>query len=495
MRWTRSLCSVAVGLTLAWSSARAQAPGAGWPGTTIPRAAPPTQAAYPAAPAAAAPAAGVPAAPGNYPAGPGALPDLPAQAPLCPGAGSEQPPAPVHVGGPLFPTPEPKPLNGLSNGGNSFCPCEEDCYPCLTANLDYLHLWIKHFHTPPLITTGSFNDAIPGALGEPHTRVLIGGDIPQSDLDGGRVSLRYTFQNFQDPCTGEYCFGHCQTLSIEGSFFGLETRAHQLTEASDARGNPVLGRPFLNANTGVQDADPVALPGQLVGDAVVATMTRLYGGEANVRVTQLAGGQCGSCLAVLVGARFLSLDQKLRMDEFSHDIGAQPLGREFASDEFATENRFYGGQLGADVDFYWFGFIDLDVIAKVAVGTNEEHLGISGVTAVTNPGGFSPDRGLFSQPTNVGRYSHHEITVVPEFIATLGLRVCQGVRVYAGYNLLYWSSVLAPADQIDTRVSVQPVASHGSVPPQLGRALPAPANLSTTDFWAQGVVVGMEFSY
>jgi hypothetical protein len=489
MRWTRSLCSVAVGLTLAWSSARAQAPGPYWPGSTVtPGAAP---AVYPAAPP-----AGLPAAPG-YPApGPGGppLPDLPAQAPLCPGGGPDMP-APVHgPGGPVFPTPSPKPLNGLSDGGNSFCPTEEPCCPACTARIDYLHWWLKHIHTPPLITTGSFNDLVPGALGEPHTRVLVGGNISQSDLDGARVLLRYTFANLQDPCTGEYCFDPCQALSVEGSFFGLETRTHTASVASDNRGAPVLGRPFLNANTGLQDADPVAVPGQLVGSAAIASTSRLYGAEANVRLAFPAGGTCGSSLALLAGARFLSLDQKLRMDEASHDIGAPPLGREFAEDEFAAENRFYGGQVGADVDFFWWSVVDLDVVAKVAVGDSDEHLGIGGTTTVTRPAGFSPDRGLFSQPTNVGRFSRHELAVVPELTVTLGLQVCPGVRAYAGYNVIYWSDVLAPADLIDPRVSVQPVGSRGSSPPQLGKSLPLPI-LKNTDFWAQGVVVGMEFSY
>src|SRR5262249_53644997 len=109
-------------------------------------------------------------------------------------------------------------------------------------------------------------------------------------------------------------------------------------------------------------------------------------------------------------------------------------------------------------------------------------------------GGFSNDRGLLSQPTNVGRFGREDFTVVPELTTTLGLHVAEGIRVYAGYNLIYWSNVLMPADAIDTRVSVQPVQGRGGPVPQLGHSVPL-VKPASTDFWVQGLVVGMEFSY
>ena len=113
---------------------------------------------------------------------------------------------------------------------------------------------------------------------------------------------------------------------------------------------------------------------------------------------------------------------------------------------------------------------------------------------VTTPFGSANDRGLFAQPGNVGRYSRQEVAVVPEATVTLGCRVCQGVRVYAGYNYLFISDALQPGQAMDRVVSVPSVARGGGGPVFGNSGRPA-FNLTSTEFWAQGVVAGLELCY
>ena len=82
-----------------------------------------------------------------------------------------------------LPWSEPSPANGLPN----YEPLTAPCAPRTWGAVDYLFWWIKKGHTPPLVTTGPESDAFPGALDQPGTVVLFGGD----DLDyGGFHGLR-----------------------------------------------------------------------------------------------------------------------------------------------------------------------------------------------------------------------------------------------------------------------------------------------------------------
>src|SRR5205823_3673536 len=52
---------------------------------------------------------------------------------------------------------------------------------------EYLLWWIKDSNIPPLLTTGSPADPLPGALGQPHTTILFGGgNVDNYTRSGGR---------------------------------------------------------------------------------------------------------------------------------------------------------------------------------------------------------------------------------------------------------------------------------------------------------------------
>src|SRR5687767_11670098 len=57
--------------------------------------------------------------------------------------------------------------------------------PRIWGGADYLLWWVRKSPAPPLVVTGDPADAFPGALDQPGTRVLFGGD---TGLDYGATS-------------------------------------------------------------------------------------------------------------------------------------------------------------------------------------------------------------------------------------------------------------------------------------------------------------------
>lgn len=63
-----------------------------------------------------------------------------------------------------------------------------------------------------------------------------------------------------------------------------------------------------------------------------------------------------------------------------------------------------------------------------------------------------------------------------------------------GYNLLVWSSVIRPGDQVNTVVNGTQVPSNAAFGPLTGPAQPA-APFDTTAFWAHGLSFGLSFLF
>ncbi len=78
---------------------------------------------------------------------------------------------------------------------------------------------------------------------------------------------------------------------------------------------------------------------------------------------------------------------------------------------------------------------------------------------------------------------------------TLDYRITDGLRVFAGYDFLYLSNVLRPGEQIDRGINfsqtVQSVIAGNAV---ASGTRPA-AMLVGSDFWAQGLHLGLELRY
>jgi hypothetical protein len=367
------------------------------------------------------------------------------------------------------------------------CPtCPADCGDgCSFGNryyltADYLLWWIKRSDTPPLVTRGSAGDPIPGALGLPGTSVLFGGSsVENNPFSGGRL-------------TGGYWFGDGHLLGIELGGFFLGQQGENFSATSF--GNPILTRPFINAATGTETTELVAGPGVLAGNVNVHTQSKLWGYEANLRSNLFCGQICGVDYFMdgILGFRALGLDESLSVNEQLGVLGGTSVGQQFAiNDSFSVQNRFYGGQIGFLSEFRKGRWV-LDMNTKVALGPTQEMVRINGSTAITPLGGATQNfaGGLLALPSNIGRFSRDEFTWVPEMGLSVGYQCTDHFRLYVGYNVLYWSSVVRPGNQIDR------VVNTNLLPPAVGGGPARPGfAFNPSEFWAQGVTFGLEFKY
>jgi hypothetical protein len=74
----------------------------------------------------------------------------------------------------------------------------------------------------------------------------------------------------------------------------------------------------------------------------------------------------------------------------------------------------------------------------------------------------------------------------------LGCQVTEHTRAWVGYNFLYVSDVVRSGDAIDLRVNTNQIPPRNA--PVTGPAVPAYTG-NRTDFWAQGLSVGLEFRF
>ena len=432
------------------------------------------------------------------------LPDEPAKVPAKTAPAGELMPQKQDADQPPEMAPAPKvnfDFNAapLTEGGCCFqgcdipdCGCGNKCW----ASLDYLLWWIKDGPVPPLVTTGNpaVNGALTGSLGQSTTKILFG----QSNLDYGTFSgLRLTVGGWIGP---DQCFG------IEASAFALEQRSVRFAASSDANGNPPLYIPAYNPEKQHEDRLVVSEPfntaqttGGFAGTVLWASTTRLWGAEVN---GVCAGwSSCNWEGSLLAGFRYLNLEESL---DLTNDTVTLPLAGEtgtFVSnlaDSFQTRNEFYGAQIGGKLGYHW-NMLSLDVIGKLALGDTHQVSDVMGISSQTGavaptPGTFPG--GLFAQPTNIGRRSHDEFTVVPELELKVGCCICPGVHAFVGYDILYWNEVVRPGNQIDRslNLSQSPVISQNPNATLVGPANPAPM-FNRSDFYANGLTFGLELRY
>ncbi len=358
----------------------------------------------------------------------------------------------------------------------------------LYSDLEYLAWWVKSMPIPALITTGNTQDL--GILGRPSTQVLLGNSLDHDAFSGGRFTLGWWF----DPC---------RVWALESTFFflGEETR-HDLFSSG---GIPILARPFFNAQTGQEDSELIANPAlpaliPLSGQADVSFRTRLIGFELNLVRSWLYGINPGwhkqYNLDFLFGYRYLQLRENLSIHEdllVPEDSGTVPAGTRFLVDDmFAARNSFNGGQIGIRGELRWGGWF-IDGRAKVAFGNTTQTVFIDGQTTITTPGvgTVTGPGGLLALPTNMGRYHRDTFSVVPEFGVNIGYYITPYIKVYVGYTFLGWTNVVRPGNVIDRQVNPSQLPPGGVL---VGPARPA-FRFRDSDFWAQGINVGIEMRY
>jgi len=351
---------------------------------------------------------------------------------------------------------------------------------------EYLGWWTKSTQLPTLVTTSLPADN--GIVGAPSTISVLGGSFGETLHSGGRFSGGWWFSDEQyRGLDWRFLF-----LFRNGSSFATNTNAY-----------PVLARPFFNVNNPVGPfSEVIGAPGLASGGVAVNLDNSLWGAEINYR-RFLRGNGCAR-LDGLIGFRYLNFTENLTITESfvrtpnsSMAIGT-PATAGIVQDSFRAENNFYGGQVGLSGEVRrgrWF----VNGRASVALGTVQQTAVINGGQALTFADGSvgQYQGGLLALPgSNIGTWSQNKFAVMPEVGLNVGYHITPNLRIFGGYNFLYLSNVLRASGTIDQNVDAARVPNFpvaGATTPLLP-ARPAP-QFNTTDFWAQGVSFGLQWSW
>lgn len=372
------------------------------------------------------------------------------------------------------------------------------------ASAEYLLWFTDRMDAPPLVTTAPLpgGGVLPpnfGLIGAPGTQVLYGnGPIGTSFRMGGRF-------------TGGVWLDCEQTCGVEGSFFFLGRNGQQVVFSSQVF--PVLFRPFIQQNppSGPNYQIVAFPPGYTqnglpfpdqTGSVSVRTATGIWGTEINARECFLAQNTPagGFRIDLFAGFRYLGMDDRLSITEDlilgqNNVVGFPPNTAVIVNDRFDTYNQFYGGQGGVRWEART-GRLSFDGRASLAIGGTRQVTHIAGTQRVTPPN--NPSQfflgGLLALPSNMGRHVTGRFSFVPELTLNVGYYVRPGLKLFTGYNLLFWTNVQRAAEQID------PVLDLAQIP-NFNDPLnpPTPQNPSRpfvlfrqSDFWAQGLQLGAE---
>ncbi|HLW65765.1 MAG TPA: BBP7 family outer membrane beta-barrel protein, partial [Gemmataceae bacterium] len=286
------------------------------------------------------------------------------------------------------------------------------------------------------------------------------------------------------------------------------------TISSGPLGITAIGRPFINANTAAAGtflvAAPNVTPGTAgdVGSATGFSTSQLWTAEINL-LFNLYRDEFWTWNA-MIGFRHFDLAEVIQVNSTSTQgpAGSPPyffLGAALApgqietiSDRFGTQNRFYGGNLGTEVE-YRYHRITIDVRNDAAIGSMRSTVDIVGTTTATTAAGVplagSPaNGGLLALPTNIGGRIQNNFSVVEQPGILVGYQFTRGLKFAVGYDFIYAFNVARPGLQIDPGINpnLQPSSATFGAPG--GTARPAPL-FALTDYWAQGVNFSLTARY
>jgi hypothetical protein len=272
-----------------------------------------------------------------------------------------------------------------------------------------------------------------------------------------------------------------------------------LGENSQRFGTPadsILARPFFDTQANAESSQVIAFPNVWGAPfSFNATSTENFqGAEALWRRAIVNGGD--GRIDMLVGYRYARLSDGLLINDSTTSSGTAAVapGTRFEfSDSFRTQNDFNGADIGFNTQWRR-GRWKLDTLLKMGIGNTHTKVSIDGSTAITTSQGRNVfTGGILALASNSGEHDSNQFSVMPEVGFTLSYDITCRLSASIGYTLLYWSDVARPGDQIDLNVDSAQFPSGANPTPAAGLH-PAFA-LHTSDFWAQGINLGLNYRF
>lgn len=294
------------------------------------------------------------------------------------------------------------------------------------------------------------------------------------------------------------------------SGFLMENKSDLFTAMSDPTGQPLLARPFINAQTGAADALLVSFPTFASGTITAVASSQIWGAEGGPIINLYRSAPCDDAciwnLNLTTGFRFLQLNETFRVSQFSTILPGQTApfdGKLYGegtqievTDEINALNQFYGGTLGLSTDLWW-GRWQLSTTGKVGIGVMSQRLDINGWSIATQAAPLNVSTvpgGLVANATNIGRYRNDEFAVIPEVNMNLGYNWSSWLTTHIGYNFLYINRVIRPSEQYSPVVNTSLIPTSASY--GVGGLVATPNPLFTqNEYWLQTVNFGFTVRY
>lgn len=408
---------------------------------------------------------------------------------------------------------------------NNVC-CEENCQASLFWVRGEFIIWdVKSQPIPvPLLTKGSFSDAIPGAIGEPRTHIEL-----------GHENFDLTWQTGVRVTIGSW-FNENQQMGLEASYLlSPDIKKDRFRDTSGLPGSDNFAVPIFDVTgifglNGIPGETVFLLAGPLDGEPGffghfrLEVSTRLEGAEFN-GIARLYNWDCEDVhLDLLGGFRWFQLSEYLKFDGETNSVPqfTGPAAFFNFKDRFRTLNNLFACQFGLRL-LYNFCQWHFEGTVKLGAGKMYQHARIHGSSRTSNgnvffetlgTAGTKLEGGIFTQPTNIGTYDKKgKWAPLIETDLQIGYHFTDFLEVFVGYSFIWFDHVIRPGDLIDRKINTTettlaeasretvgvgtgpiPFGTSGPAPLPRGRKVPK-ARFKTTEFWAQGLNIGLNFTF
>ncbi len=357
----------------------------------------------------------------------------------------------------------------------------------LWAELDYVSWKIKDSpNVIPLVVRGPVVPDGSPTYNQPGTKVVLGNKEISNDW---RPGARFTAGYWFDP---QLCYG----LVSSYFFIAAEQRQHCIFSSGRA-GSSFLTIPFFDTNLDAESSVTIARPGAFMGEASLKLYQRMQSWDLNAATTYYSS--CTTYMQLLGGFRYWDYIERLKFNTSSPYIPPNPSDIFQTKDRFYVRNQFFGGQIGAELDYFYRGLV-FDLKGKVGLGALYQATDIHGKLLTNDFNGFGApityNGGYFALPSNIGHNRRTVLAVLTDISANIVYPVtdCFGLRI--GYSFFAVSDVLRAAKQMSRRINpTQSAAIAYTAAPSLEGPAKPKAHMRTEWLWAQGISVGFDLNY
>jgi hypothetical protein len=265
-----------------------------------------------------------------------------------------------------------------------------------------------------------------------------------------------------------------------------------------------------------QNLQPILVGANVADNLSASASNQVWGYEINGRTRAFYFGPV--TVDILGGIRYVDLDQKLLVNA---NVNLTPLSPALtlnqgtltpvvgayvpgiatvaapgffytSTDIVDAHNRFYGAQIGTAMNWRLGYGIYVDGYGKLAFGDMHQDFSAIGSATINTPGQTVTSI-LLGTPGTAFTVTRDRFSLIPELNLNLGYEFSPALRVWVGYNAIYFTSVAKVANQFVTSNTTSTI-TFGSNTASSQAVVPG-FKASSTDSTLQGWQIGAELRF